>query len=67
MEENRMKKTQAIVAAAAMALALAGCTSTSVEDKRVNVPEAKNSEVDKVVVVDWTDRTLGEVSAPTWL
>lgn len=67
MEENRMKKTQAIVAAAAMALALAGCTSTSVEDKRLNVPEAKNSEVDKVVVVDWTDRTLGEVSAPTWL
>ena len=62
-----MKKTQAIVAAAAMALTLAGCTSTSVEDKRLNVPEAKNSEVDKVVVVDWTDRTLGEVSAPTWL
>lgn len=62
-----MKKTQAIVAAAAMALTLAGCASTSVEDKRVNVPEAKNSEVDKVVVVDWTDRTLGEVSAPTWL
>lgn len=62
-----MKKTQAIVAAAAMALALAGCASTSVEDKRLNVPEAKNSEVDKVVVVDWTDRTLGEVSAPTWL
>ena len=67
MEENRMKKTQAIVAAAAMALTLAGCASTSVEDKRLNVPEAKNSEVDKVVVVDWTDRTLGEVSAPTWL
>ena len=62
-----MKKTQAIVAAAAMALTLAGCASTSVEDKRLNVPEAKNSEVDKVVVVDWTDRTLGEVSAPTWL
>ena len=62
-----MKKTQAIVAAAAMALTLAGCTSTSVEDKRLNVPEAKNSEVDKVVVVDWTDRSLGEVSAPTWL
>lgn len=62
-----MKKTQAIVAAAAMALTLAGCASTSVEDKRLNVPEAKNSEVDKVVVVDWTDRSLGEVSAPTWL
>ena len=62
-----MKKTLAIVAAAAMALALAGCASTNVEDKRLNVPEAKNSEVDKVVVVDWTDRTLGEVSAPTWL
>ena len=65
-----MKKTKAIGAAAAavMALALAGCgTTKSVEDKRLDVPEAKASEVDKVVVVDWTDRVLGEVSAPTWL
>ena len=65
-----MKKTKAIGAAAAavMALALAGCgTTKSVEDKRLDVSEAKASEVDKVVIVDWTDRTLGEVSAPTWL
>ena len=26
-----------------------------------------DDEVDKVVVVDWTDRTLGEIAAPTWL
>ena len=54
-----MKKTKAIGAAAAavMALALAGCGTT----------KSKASEVDKVVVVDWTDRVLGEVSAPTWL
>ena len=65
-----MKKTKAIgaVAAAVMALALAGCgTTKSVEDKRLDVSEAKASEVDKVVIVDWTDRVLGEVSAPTWL
>lgn len=31
------------------------------------VEEAKEDEIDKVLVVDWTDRTLGEVSAPTWL
>lgn len=46
-------------------------TQTSVtkpiEDKRNQVPEASKDEVDKVVVVDWTDRALGEVSAPTWL
>ena len=65
-----MKKTKAIGAAAAavMALALAGCgTTKSVEDKRLPVEEAKKDEIDRVVVVDWTDRTLGEVSAPTWL
>ena len=26
-----------------------------------------DDEVDKVVVVDWPDRTLGEIAAPTWL
>lgn len=64
-----MKRTSVFCAAfaAAMVLALAGCASTKVEDKRLDVPEAKSSEVDKVVVVDWTDRTLGEVAAPTWL
>ena len=65
-----MKKTKAIGAAAAavMALALAGCgTTKSVEDKRLPVEEARKDEIDRVVVVDWADRTLGEVSAPTWL
>ena len=65
-----MKKTKAIGAAAAavMALALAGCgTTKSVEDKRLPVEDAKKDEIDRVVVVDWADRTLGEVSAPTWL
>lgn len=46
---------------------LVSCASTKVEDKREKVPEAKESEVDKLVVVDWTDRSLGEISAPTWL
>ena len=31
------------------------------------VEEPKEDEIDKVLVVDWTDRTLGEISAPTWL
>lgn len=62
---------------------LAGCASTpkaesnpadekrseekSVVEKRNPVPEASNDEVDKIVIVDWTDRALGEVSAPQWL
>ena len=57
---------------AAVAVVMAGavlvsCGSTKVEDKREKVPEAKVDEIDKVVVVDWTDRALGEASAPTWL
>lgn len=36
-------------------------------DSVKKVEEAKEDEIDKVLVVDWTDRTLGEVSAPTWL
>lgn len=75
-----MKKTKAIGAAAAavMALALAGCGSTKVAGAdvhvsdsglsvSVSVPGANGDEVDKVVVVDWAERTLGEPSVPIWL
>ena len=31
------------------------------------VQAATEEDLDKVVVVDWTDRALGEVQAPTWL
>ncbi|MCR5126068.1 MAG: hypothetical protein K6B43_12885 [Treponema sp.] len=64
-----MKKTvvKIMAAGAVLSLALTGCGSAKVEDTRAKVPEAKSDEIDKVVVVDWTDRALGEVSAPTWL
>ena len=64
-----MKRTtvKLMIAAISVALAFSSCASTKVEDKREKVPEAKADEVDKVVVVDWTDRALGEISAPTWL
>ena len=71
-----MKKISVFGAAAAVIMAgavLASCGSTKVEnsrpveDPRNKVPEAKADEIDKIVVVDWTDRALGEVSAPTWL
>ena len=64
-----MKKTSAkiMVAATLVAFALTSCGSTRVEDKREKVAEASADEIDKIVVVDWTDRALGEVSAPTWL
>lgn len=42
-----------------MVLALTGCGTT----QNVKV----DTDADKVVVVDWTDRTLGEVAAPVWL
>ena len=61
-----MKKVIFVCAAAALVLGMAGCTSTKVaQDPSLNVNE--NDDVDKVVVIDWTDRTLGEVSAPQWL
>lgn len=34
-------------------------------ENKVYVPAA--DDMYKVVVVDWTDRTLGEIAAPTWL
>ena len=60
-----MKKVFVVCAAAALVLGMAGCASTKSVDPtlKVNVDD----DVDKVVVIDWTDRTLGEASAPQWL
>ncbi|MDE5899204.1 MAG: hypothetical protein K2H09_08095 [Treponemataceae bacterium] len=58
-----MKRLMYKAAAAALALALAGCAST----KGVDVPVADKKDIDKVVVVDWEDRTLGLDAAPEWL
>lgn len=61
-----MKKVVFACAAAALVLGMAGCTSTKVApDPSLNVNV--DDDVDKVVVIDWTDRTLGEVAAPQWL
>ena len=52
----------------ALVLGLSGCGTTKVISDPVNKVEVgSDDEVDKVVVVDWTDRTLGEIAAPTWL
>ena len=61
-----MKKVIFVCAAAALVLGMSGCTSTKVApDSSLNVNV--DDDVDKVVVIDWTDRTLGEVAAPQWL
>lgn len=44
-----------------------GCASSPKADSTQKVPVASASDQDKVVIVDWTDRTLGEIAAPTWL
>ena len=67
-----MKKTITNVMVAgtlmALVLSLSGCATTKVISDPVNkVKVGSDEEVDKVVVVDWTDRTLGEIAAPTWL
>ena len=65
-----MKKTfgkimMAMVAASVM-LAITGCGSTKVEDK--SAAAAKEDDgADKVVIVDWADRTMGEEKTPKWL
>ena len=61
-----MKKAIFVCVAAALVLGMSGCTSTKVTpDPSLNVNV--DDDVDKVVVIDWTDRTLGEVAAPQWL
>ena len=47
------------VLAVMMVLPLTGCGTTN----NVKV----DTDADKVVVVDWTDRTLGEAAVPVWL
>ncbi|MBQ0052630.1 MAG: hypothetical protein KBT11_11310, partial [Treponema sp.] len=63
-----MKKINGILTAAVavMAFGTMGCGSTKVAPDptlKVNVDD----DVDKVVVIDWADRALGEVAAPQWL
>lgn len=67
-----MKKTITNVMVAgtlmALVLGLSGCGTTKVISDPVNKVEVgSDDEVDKVVVVDWTDRTLGEIATSTWL
>ena len=65
-----MKKVIFVCVAAALALGMSGCGSTKValdSSLNVNVDNDVDDDVDKVVVVDWTDRTLGEAQAPQWL
>ena len=63
-----MKKLMVKMAGAfaALILGLSGCATT----KAVSDPTLKvnvDDDVDNVTVIDWTDRTLGEVAAPQWL
>lgn len=76
-----MKKITSITVtamAAVMALGMTSCGTTQlvagtlpttyVSPDPVNkVVTADEDEIDKVLVVDWADRSLGEVSVPTWL
>lgn len=51
----------------AMGFGLVSCASNKGEDKRLYIEQANEDEIDRVEAVDWTDRTLGVDSAPTWL
>ncbi len=63
----KKKLIKAMVAGTLFAslLSFAGCGSTPKADPTIKVNV--DDDVDKVVVIDWTDRTMGEISAPTWL
>ena len=64
----KKKLIKAMVAGTLFAslLSFAGCGSTPKADPTIKV-NVEDDDVDKVVVVDWTDRTLGEIAAPIWL
>ena len=64
-----MKKTGIILLLVSFIVSISfmGCVSTLKTDPTIKIEQAKEEELDKVVAVDWTDRTLGEISAPTWL
>ncbi len=65
MKKTFSKIMMAMVAASLM-LAITGCGSTKVEDK--SAPAAKEDDgADKVVIADWSDRTMGEEKTPVWL
>lgn len=64
-----MKKTTIILIAA---IALGSCleVTSCASTKSISDPTLKiliDDDIDKVTVIDWTDRTLGEVAAPQWL
>ena len=62
-----MKKLSIVIAVSALIFGFVGCGSTPKQDPVMPVQKAPENEIDKVVVVDWTDRALGEIQAPTWL
>ena len=62
-----MKKFLVITVVCVLVLSLFSCLSTPKPDPVMSVQTTTEDELDKVVVVDWTDRALGEVQAPTWL
>ena len=64
MKKSIANALAAGVIAASMVLCMTSCGSTKVDPTlKVNVDD----DIDKIVVIDWTDRTLGEIAAPTWL
>ena len=64
MKKSIANALAAGVIAASMVLCMTSCGSTKVDPAlKVNVDD----DIDKIVVIDWTDRTLGEIAAPTWL
>jgi len=62
-----MKKFLVITVLTVLVLGLFSCLSTPKPDPVMSVQTTTEDELDKVVAVDWTDRALGEVQAPTWL
>jgi len=56
-----------VISIVVLLIGLVSCASTPKPDPVMPVQTATEEDLDKVVVVDWTDRALGEVQAPTWL
>lgn len=68
-QENNMKKSMRLLGTLTLFTALGtvfvSCSSTP--KKTETSVKIETSNIDEVVIIDWTDRTIGEVAAPQWL
>lgn len=65
-----LKVAGAVIGAVAIAFVAAGCASTGAQETREILKENESGvtvKADNSRIVDWSDRTMGESSTPSWM